>query len=180
MCVQEPAVDAVPLKHRVRPTTVTLADNEFAIIVEYIQEDFVLLPDGNKYGEVKGTSTKTKKVKVRRDGLAKGVDELLKELLNKTKWMKVISDDVRSKLVELQQREAEKGSSRKAAGDCSVAPEAQDPAREASAAGKLSKSSEEGRHRRREGGKKHQRSRVEKISSVCLLWSAQNALALCS
>lgn len=163
---------AVALKHRVRPQCVHLEDGECAIIIEYIQEDFAALPDGS-YGEQKGSSTKHKKVKVKRDILDSNVDEVLEELLSKSKWMKCISGDIRSKLIELQQRGAQaggaKGAVRKAGVDDSVASEGKDVA----TAGKLSKSKDEGRHRRREGGKKHHRSRVEKISSAQLpIWVA--------
>jgi hypothetical protein len=138
---------------------------ECALIIEYVQEDFVALPDG-KCGELKETSSKTKKVKVRSDLLDKGVDDVLNELLSKFKWIKPISEDVKAKLVQLQLRESHKDAARKDTGDVSEIQENPEAAKGSNAAGKLSKSAEGGKHRRREGGKKHHRSRVEKISSA--------------
>jgi hypothetical protein len=165
--LQELTDSEVALKHRVKPTSVSLADRECAIIVEYTQEDFVALPDG-KYGELKATTSRSKKVKVRSDLLANGVEGLLQELISKSKWMKVISEDVKAKLTELKQREADRAG-RKA--ESYMAENSEVPGDPAKSwhAGNLSKGGEDGRHRRREGGKKHHRSRVEKISSAALL-----------
>lgn len=146
-------------KHRVRPTGVHLAEKECALIVEYVQEDFAILPDGSR-GEHQGTSMKTKKVKVQPDLLHK-VDDLLQELVSKSKFMKAIAEDIRVKLIELKQREAPNLPQEQAGSKT-----AQNPAGGSSAAGKLSKTQEHGRTRHREGGKKHHRSRVEKISST--------------
>ena len=96
------------MKHRAKAQSVSLADKECAIIVEYLQEDFIALPDGT-CGEQQGTTVKFKKVKVKPERL-EDVDELLEELLGKSKWMKSISEAIQSKLIELQQREAQASS----------------------------------------------------------------------
>jgi hypothetical protein len=167
------AEQAPSLKHRVRPDKVTVSDTDCALLVEYIQEAYQVLPDG-AYGPMVDKTRKIKKVKVRNDIVDANVDELLQELLEKAKMIKPISQDVRECLVQLQKREVNNrarsdGKQRdvaKVGHDAERMQENQPQRKLPSSVGKLPKSDGKATTDSVSKQKAH-KSRREKISSAC-------------